>query len=451
MLPGLPLTISPEQAVELIKRMGLPTEAAPSLPLSAARNTGLPLGTPNKAPPVVPTSQLYSETPRPLGRPEPNIMGGIDNSTAAAALMMMPPAIRAAGVIARPALELGKRAITASPMTTAAATGTTAATLPSATGVTPWETMQNQWGQRRSALDAQIAEQQAALEEARQAHLARAPREPQRPQATANKQRGQNALELYERAMSQYPGLVKQHQDALGPVLAPFEERLTGLRGQIAGIDEEIKNSQTPIREKNPMLGVLAPPLAWTAAALTGGKLGKFARGLQESRATALTGAAERGAEQIARGRSAFTGPQGRASAAELQAAEGKGVAPLFTPAAAGTTGAVVGAAEGALAPLGLSAIDAISAPGGSPLGMAAAEAPYTVPFWMQAFPEMAVAGGASGLAATLAALRRPGGGRFAKPQFGPPSAPTDQIRGMAAAARSAPAPKPKPKPKAEE
>lgn len=457
MTPSLPPNMTPEQAAELLRRMvpgaGDPfATAAPSQPLSSLRKTGLPAGVPMAEPNVPSTSQLFTDTPRPLGRPEPQIMGGMDNATAATALMMMPPAMRAAGAVARPALEVGKRLLTASPVATGAATAAGAAALPSATGSTPWETMQGQWNQRRQSIQEQIAAEQAAIAEAERLSRERAPQPPARPSATANKRRGQNALDLFNTAMQQYPAQLEQHRAALEAELTPRRSTITGLQGQLTGIDEEIKGSQTPIREKHPTLGVLAPPIAWTLAALTGGKLGKFARGLQENRAASLAGAAERGAGELARGRSAFTGPQGRATAAELQAAEGKGVAPVLAPAAAGTAGTAIGAAEGALAPLGLTAIDAIAAPGGSPLGMAAANAPYTEEFWRQAAPEMAVAGGSSGLAALLAALKKPGTGLAGiGSKFGPPSVPTDQIRGMAAAARQTPASKPKPKPKKSE
>lgn len=438
MTPFLPPNMTPEQAAELLRRA--PPPAAP-VPLSARQDMGLPAGGGPRAPIGPSASDVYGDTPRPAGRPTPQIMP-MDNESMAMALMMSPPGMRAAGAIARPALEVGKRLMTASPLATGAATAAGAAALPSATGQTPWETMQGQWNQRRAGLQERIAAEQAAIAEAEKAAMGSRPKA---PAATSNVNRGANALALYEQAM-------KQHQAGLASQTDPRRATITDLQGQLAQIDDETRQAQTPIREKYPTLGALAPPIAWAASALSGGKIGKFARGLQENRAAGLQAAADRGSTELARGRSAFTGPQGRATAAELQAAEGKGVAPLLTPTAAALTGGAVGALEGTLAPLGLTAIDAISAPGGSPLGMAAANAPYTPEFWMQAAPEAGVAAGTGALGAMIGALKKPGTGLMGiGAKFGPPSVPKDHIKGMSTAARQTPPPKPKEKPKADD
>jgi hypothetical protein len=231
--------------------------------------------------------------------------------------------------------------------------------------------------------------------------------------------------------------LKKQSEGITGPAA----KRRTAAEKGLAGIDEEIKNSQLPLRERAPLVGMVAPPLAWTVAALTGGKVGKFVRGAQEARADKMNNLVSRAEQHIADttlktgkpGAAQFRTPEGRGLGQELQGWEGKGVAPYLAPLAAAGTAGTVGALEGALAPGGMTAIDAVRAPGGSPLQEAASNAPFTKSFWMQTLPEMGVAGGAAALASLASSLSRGKGAGY-----GPVVAPTERIGGLAAASRAA-------------
>lgn len=359
---------------------------------------------------------------------------GMDHPMAEAATMGGMLATGAPEMMARSLLApvvrgVGNAAKTA-PMTTALAGGSAlAAGTASPTGKTPWETMLGDWERRQGDLKTKMGAEDATIKGIEDQIMAKAGK-----LATPG-------TPLYERQQAQIRAMREQSKSVTDPANA----RKTALQQQLDAINKERVDSQTPIRQAHPGLGVALPPIAWALAGATGNKIGKFTRGLQETGATKMNDAVTRAEQHIANtttpkgrpGAGQWTSPEGQASAKELAQFEGKTINPYVAPIAGAGAAGVVGAAEGALAPGGLVAIDAVRAPQGSPLQEAASNAPFTGSFWHQAAPEMGVAGGTAALTALLSSLSKGKGGGY-----GPPVAPTERVNALSAGARAANVPK---------
>lgn len=339
------------------------------------------------------------------------------------------PELAARSLLA-PVVNAGKQAIKAAPLTTAGITGAAATTIPTNSGKTPWDTMMEDWARREGDVKTKMGVENQTIKGIEDSILAKAG-----ALATPGTPR-------YERQQAQIKALREQSKGTIDPAQA----RLKEYQAQLDAIGKERVDSQTPIRQAHPAVGLTIPPIAWGAAGLTGAKIGKYARGAQDAKVQKMEDVLGRTEQHIAKTTTAtgkanknqFNNPEGQGLADELNALKGTKVRPAGDPAVAALLGTGVGGAEGMLAPLALTGMDAMIAPTGSPLQGAAARAPGTGAFWEQSVPEIGVAAGAGGLSALAAALSR-GKGKG----YGPAVAPTERLNSMATSARAAQVPKP--------
>lgn len=373
-----------------------------------------------------------------------------------------------------------KTAAQRAPLATTGATAAAATALPSATGKTPWEVMQENWENRRKDLKGKISDEDIILrgeanklamspaekaqvdkiktdlidltgryEQFKAKGLAGVKGQPDAPAAArvAAQIAAANAnVDRIQNRGGQIDTLKKQSEGITGPA----QERRTGYEKDLAGIDTEIQGAQTPMRQAHPWVAAASLPLAWGAAAKTGNVIGKAFRGGREAQAEKMGDLLKRTEQHVAdtslaRGGAAktqFNTPEGQALTQELKTFEGNPKWAGWNPVAATASGAGVGAAEGLAVPGGFTAADAMLAPGGSPLQESSTSAPLHSWWWKQGIPEMGEAGLAGGLGGLYGSIKAGKGMRF-----GVPPLPTERVNAYSFAARGAQLPPTLPKP----
>lgn len=396
-----------------------------------------------------------------------------------ASLVTGAPELMARTLVA-PVANAIKTGVKSAPLTTATVGGALANTaIPSNSGKTQWEVMNDQWEARRQALNQKIGAEQEIINNAN-ARLNMSPADTARlnklkddivplqadyerlklrfngdesvpavGRAKAKFIAAQQAIDKYENR-PELAALKQQVREVTGPA----EERLKGYNKDLTTIGDEIQRSQTPLRQLHPMLTAASFPLFWGAGAVTGNLVGKVARGGQEAKVDKLNdllarNAAYAGAHTTQAGktsRNAYQNIEGQLLKGELNNATGRVPYGWEVPAVATAKGAAWGGAEGLLPGLGATAIDAQQAPTGSPLSEASGLAALKSPAWWRSVaPEIGVGmlTGAIGAQKGLGFGRQPNG----KMGYGFPQLPQRDVNSAAFVANNVPQwPKPAPK-----
>lgn len=334
-----------------------------------------------------------------------------------------------------------KAAAARAPLATTGATAAAATSLPSTTGKTPWETMMEQWEQRRGVLNQQIQDQNSTIERENK-KFESSPADQKLLEKLQNdvnplKQRLE-AMKAQGRAGPGFPssvrleGQIKAIDDQIkgyrggvdpevikkqiAPIIDPARAAIEKARGGLGDIDKEIQSAQTPVRQATYPWSLGAFPAAWAAAGLTGYGIGKVAKLGQGTKLDELTNIINRSRQHItdtttkatgAAKKSQFTNTEGAALKQELEAAKGRAYSPALARGLATGTGAAVGGAEGLMVPGGFNAIDAQVAPGGSPLSEASGWNALKSPVWWRSVaPEI----GMGALAGAIGGYKGSGG-----------------------------------------
>jgi hypothetical protein len=364
-----------------------------------------------------------------------------------------------------------KAGVKSAPLTTAAITGAAANTaIPSNSGKTQWEMMQDQWEARRQAYRDKIAAEdnilsteadklqmspaeQASIEKIKTDLIGMTNRYEQFKAKGQAGVKGQEDVPAAKRLAAQITaananidrmqnrgGEIESQKKVSEGITGPARERRAAAEQGMSDVDKEIEASQTPIRQAHPLAAAASLPVAWGIGSGGGYLLGKGVKAVQAAKANKMNDLIERTTQHIAdttggRGVASkfqFKNAEGSALTNELAAMSGKPRSTNLMPFTGAGVGGLWGAAEGGAVPAGFTVGDAMLAPTGSPRQENASEAMLHLPWWKQAAPEI-------GLNTVLGAL---GGWKGVKSGGGPPLLPQERLNSLALVSRAAQSPK---------